>query len=93
MPDTTQTPVNRFHREISDTLRSVQMGQIPEDRYDEEVNGILQKQMPQWDAAVYPFVIPSPDMEAIMEMVDAGRAALDTWIAAGRPAITTPYWS
>lgn len=90
--DDPQGPVMRFHREISDTLRAVQLGQIPEAQYDAEVDGILKKQLPQWDAKVFPFVIPSPDLDAIMGMVKAGRTALDNWIDAGRPAVTTPYW-
>ena len=92
MPGETQNPVQRFYREISDTLRAVQLGQIPEDRYDAEVEGILKQQLPNWDAAIYPFIIAPPDVDAIMGMVTDGRAALDAWIAADRPAITSPYW-
>jgi len=84
--------VSKFYRQISDTLRAVQMGQIPEDRYDAEVNGILQQQLPNWDANIYPYIIAPPDVDTIMNMVDQGRAALDAWIVDGRPTITSPYW-
>ena len=92
MPGETQNPVQRFYREISDTLRAVQLGQIPEDRYDAEVEGILKQQLPNWDAAIYPFIIAPPDVAAIMTMRDEGRGALTSWIEAGRPVITSPYW-
>lgn len=92
MPDVPASAVSKFYREISDTLRAVQLGQIPEDQYDSEVNGILQQQAPNWDASVYPYIIAPPELEQIMSMVDQGRAALDAWIAAGRPQVTSPYW-
>lgn len=92
MPDDKQTVVQRFYREISDTLRAVQLKQIPEDKYDDEVAGILKNQLPNWDATIYPYIIAPPDVEAIMTMVDQGRLALDAWIEAGRPTITSPYW-
>lgn len=90
--DNPASAVSKFYREISDTLRAVQLGQIPEDKYDDEVNGILQQQLPNWDAEVYPYIIAPPDVDQIMRMVEDGRAALDAWIAAGRPQITSPYW-
>lgn len=89
--DIPQTIVDRAYAVIDKTFQAAIRNQYGADftavQFEAEVTADIKNLLPQYSATDAPYILVSPDMEAVQGIAAQAIGKYEGWIGAGRPTV------